>query len=73
MLEPGFTYLDNGMIPRTIGGRIKDYSNEKKFVYSLCGNWYHEETGRFVSYKKGDHFLVHIHNYRSISNHNKVK
>lgn len=64
--------MDNGMIPRTIGGRIKDYSKEKKFVYSNCGNWYHEDTGQFVSYKKGDYFLIHVHNYRSISSHNKI-
>jgi hypothetical protein len=72
MLNPGESYLDNGMITRQIEGKIKDYSKEKPFVYSLCGNWYHEETGQFVSYRKGDHCLLHVHNYRSISNHIKV-
>ncbi len=41
-------YKDGKGSPVTIMGRIKRYSDEEPWVYSLQGNWYHERTGQFV-------------------------
>lgn len=49
MLEQGKVYKTNGGIEVRIGGRIKEYSKEQPFVWSIAGNWYHEETGAFIT------------------------
>ncbi len=74
MLIPGLTYTRNDGIPATIMGRIRDYSMDAPYLWSLQGNWYDEKTGRFVSYsdKRGGRFLLPADNGRSISNHCSV-
>lgn len=47
MFSPG-EYKDNDGDVVSIAGRVKDYSEEMPFVWSLQGNWYHEETGQYV-------------------------
>lgn len=71
MLEPGKQYRDNSGFAVTIMGRIREYSAEKPYLWSLQGNWYDEQTGCFVSYslRRGGHYLLPSDNFRSIARH----
>lgn len=73
MLLPGKTYRDNYGRRVHIAGRVRDYSPELPYVWSFKGDWYHEQTGAFVSgfihngeYQK---LLLPVDALRSISNH----
>jgi hypothetical protein len=49
MITPG-EYQNNNGRRVTIAGRIKKYSAECPWVYSIQGDWYDEMTGQFVGY-----------------------
>ena len=79
MLKQDMDYRDNNGDILTIGGRIKKYSKETPWVWSVGGNWYNENTGAFVSYgrvkgKPGEfvHTELDVGNGRSISNHTPI-
>lgn len=79
MLEKDNCYRDNKGKELVIGGRIKKYSEETPWVWSICGNWYNERTGAFVSYGrvKGSpgefkHTECDVDASMSISDHNPI-
>lgn len=69
------TYQRNDGTPATIMGRVRCYSADAPYLWSLQGDWYDEQTGRFVSYsqKKGGRYLLPPDVGRSISNHNGTR
>lgn len=73
MLESAKTYIDNNGKRVTIGGRIKDYSTSKPFVWSLVGDWYDEDTGAFIHYRRVndvfEHYRLPVDSGSSISCH----
>jgi len=73
MLEENSKYYDNKNKLIHIVGKTKDYSVDKPYFYSICGNWYDENTGSFIMYNaaKG-HFPLDVKNVCSISNHKKI-
>jgi hypothetical protein len=72
MLEENCKYHDNKNKLIYIVGKIKEYSNQKPYLYSQCGNWYDQNTGCFIMFNpsKG-HFPLDSTNISSISNHIK--
>jgi hypothetical protein len=59
MLQVGQIYKDRNGREILIGGRIKEYSEFRPFVWSVGGDWYDEQTGRFVfSSRNGGHYLA---------------
>lgn len=79
MLHPNTSYRTNHGRQITIGGRIKAYSPERPFVWSIHGDWYHEETGQFVSCRQVsreplvlEDDLLDADNWRSIQDHTAV-
>lgn len=82
MLEANKIYRDNDGRNISIGGRIKKYSAEFPYVWSIGGNWYDEQTGAFVSLaragrnEQGDllyeYKLLPVENWRSIQNHTEI-
>ncbi len=70
MLEIGKTYLDNKQKIITIGGKIKNYSKERPWLWSICGDWYDETTGAYIWYtKSAGHIPCPIEAAKSIGNH----
>ena len=73
MLEVGKTYQDNKHKLVTIGGRVKIYSPDRPWVWSVCGDWFDEVTGAFVWYtRSGGHALSSVDAMSSIKDHSVV-
>lgn len=74
MLNPSNVYIDNSGKEVSIMGRIKNYSDNTPYVWSLSGNWYDEMTGSFIHYNRKDgHYALISESLHSISNHNPVR
>ena len=73
MLKPGTTYRDNQGDKVTIGGRIKRYSADRPWVYSIQANWYDEFSGARVTWaSRTGHSLLPTRNLKSISDHRPI-
>lgn len=74
MLQEGKCYRDNNHRTITIGGRIRDYSESKPWVWSIGGDWYHEETGAFINFSRtAGHVLMDVDARSSISDHTEIE
>lgn len=83
MLKEDLSYRRNDGSLLTIGGRVKCYSEETPWVWSINGDWYNENTGAFVSmsklpwssdndcpkYKRVE---LNVDAWRSIANHDPI-
>lgn len=70
MLEAEKTYRNQLGKEVLIGGRIKKYSEFFPFVWSVGGDWYDEQTGRFVfTHRINGVYLAVTHTGRCIVDH----
>lgn len=60
MLQIGKVYKDRNGREILIEGRVKGYSDSMPFVWSARGDWYDEQTGRFVflARESGGYYLT---------------
>jgi hypothetical protein len=73
MLEAGKVYKDRKDREVFIVGRIKDYSEVSPYVWSSRGDWYDEQTGRFVFASVGcGRWLCLRPTWRCIVDHNAI-
>lgn len=72
MLEPGNTYRRNDGRLVAIAGKVKPYTAETPWLWSLSGDWYDENTGGFSTFLRGKRVTLASDASRSIGNHTPV-
>lgn len=73
MLKIEKAYRDQRGKTVLIGGRIKNYSEFFPFVWSVGGDWYDEQTGRFVfTCRTNGVYLAVTHTCRCIVDHSPI-
>lgn len=73
MLEVGKVYRDRRGKEISIAGRIREYSEFFPFVWSVGGDWYDEQTGRFVwTARTGGTYLTVTPTWKCIVDHGPI-